>query len=141
MANDKTIEEIRAERDARKAALAKSKASREETELRELNRLEVEHGDENVMAVHTIGGMVVISRPKPGPMARWREMMWCEKVKPGERAAVKARAAADLAKTCVIYPESGAYAALVDQYPGVADAVGAAAVKFAGIIEEDEGKG
>lgn len=137
----KTKEAILAERDARKEALAKAKEDRELDDLRVLNDLEIEHGDDNVRAVYSSAGMVVIGRPKPGPMQRWREAMWSEKIKPGERAAAKARAAADLAKTCIIHPTMEAYSEMCSVLTGLGDTVGAAAVKFAGIVEEDEGKG
>jgi hypothetical protein len=134
----KSYDEIVAEREARKAAAAAAKKEQAHRELMVLNDLELEHGDDNVMGVHTVGGLVVIARPRSAPMQRWREIMWSEKTKAGDRAAVKARAAGDLAATCVLYPDKQAYSAMVEKYPGVADAVGAAAVKFAGIVEEEE---
>lgn len=136
--SDKTFEERMVERDARKAAAAKAREDQKQRDMLVLDGLEQEHGDDNVMPVWTAGGLVVLSRPTAGSMKRWREAMWAEKVKPAERSAIKAKAAGDLAKTCIRFPPADEYAALVDKYPGIPDAVGAEAVKFAGIVEDEE---
>lgn len=138
---EQSIDDILAARSKRKAGIAKAQEEQRKRDLLTLNDFELEHGDENVMGVHTAGGLVVLKRPGEGAMKRWRETMWSEKIKPGERAAAKAAAAGALAKTCVLHPDRAAYEQLCTDFPGVPDAVGSAAVKFAGIVEEDEGKG
>lgn len=138
MADEKTYEQVMAERDARKAALAAAKADQRKADMLKLAELELEHGDDAIAPVWTLEGLVVVRMPTRAEMARWREAMWAEDAKPGQRQQRKAAASPTLGDACVIYPDKATYKAMTDRRAGIADAVGAACVKLGGINEEED---
>lgn len=130
----KEYERVMAERLARKAAYEAEKALQKKREQMVLASLEEEHGEGNIKDVWTVGGLVVITSPTGPAFQRYRDMVYSQKAS----ASLRSRAASDLAKPFVIYPDAKGYEALCTRYPGIQDTVGLAAVKFAGSAEEDE---
>lgn len=127
------------DRQARKDALAAQKASQHDTDLEALNAIEIERGDDNVVAIdvgrYTPGmATIVVARATSKlELKRFRDRT------KGERADHVA-AVEEAAECAVLYPEKDAWRALCDAVPGLAARVGVAAVQLAAGIEGIEGK-
>lgn len=135
-----TLEKIRAEREARKAALAVAREEQRLLDETRLNELEVEYGDGYVVGVEIQRfapgrvTMAVCRSAKEPELKRFRD-----RTRPqGSDAAV---AAAEVAELAVLYParDSEEWAQLKASVPGLATRIGVAAVQLASGLECEEG--
>jgi len=101
-----TIEEIEAERAARKAALAAQRLEQLATDLQALNDLEIQHGDGKIVRVDIgryvpgLPTMVIMRLPKPVEFKRYTDMIAARGDAPGEQLNPSIM----LAESCRLYP-------------------------------------
>ena len=101
-----TIEEIEAERAARKATLAAQRREQLARDLEALNALEIEHGDGKIVRVDIgryvfgLPTMVIMRLPKPAEFKRYTDMLAARGDAPGEQLAPSIL----LAESCRLYP-------------------------------------
>jgi len=74
--------------------------------------------------------VVIVRRPNRDEIDRYRAIIWRNKDERGATEA-KAKAAPQLARGCVLYPEKGKYDQLVDKVSMVPDAVARECIKLA----------
>jgi hypothetical protein len=89
-------------------------------------------GDENVKRVDTKAGTVVLRKPTRAEYKRFRSLFWDEKR--------RSDAIEMLVRDCVAFPPKEAFAAMLEDRPGIADRCGNVALELAGIVGDDEGK-
>lgn len=136
------IEAIEEQRAERKAALKAARAQQREIDLAALNDLEIEHGDDNVVAVEVaryspgLPTIVVVRSLGKAELKRFRDQT---RGKNGDNAA----AAEQAARSSLLYPakDSSEWAALCEAVPGVVVRAGVEAVHLSAGIGQAEGKG
>ncbi len=138
------LEDIEAERKARKEALQEKADAQRVIDLEALNAAEIEHGDTSVCHIdvpYTPGlpTLVVGRVPGSAELKRYRAGM---KVVPGEKLDLGAtnEAAATLGGAVCIYPEKDVFAKMCEARPDLKSQLGTRASKLAQGKAADEGK-
>lgn len=140
-----TLEAIEARRAARKAATAEARAAQYVIDMAALDKLEEEHGETNVKALHVKGYIkglptfVVVK--SPGGTSYHKR--FCDQVRAANGNKQAEGAAQDmLARASIVYPaEAEAQAAMVAAFPNMLNDVAGAAVEFVALRSEEEKKG
>jgi hypothetical protein len=134
-----SIEEIEAKRAARKEAIAKARDEQYEKDLVEVDRLEIEHGDDRVGVlkvpsfVSGLPTLVVVKTPDASKFNRFRTRVR----KAAQNTEAIGAAKDELASSCLAYPDEATYTRMKDAWPSIHDNVGLEAIR----LGEAEGKG
>ncbi len=138
------LEQIEAERKARKEALQAQADAQREVDLEALNAAEIERGDTSVCYIdvpYTPGlpTMAVARMPNPAELKRYRAGL---KVVPGEKLDIGSGndAAATLGGAVCIYPDQDLFAKMCEARPDLKSQLGSRAVKLAQGKAADEEK-
>ena len=147
-----SLEEKRAARAARKAALQAAYERQAEIDLDALNAAEIEHGDNRVCYVEVpyVEGyptMAIAVAPSRDVVSRYRTL--CGRAQSGNKTDHGAilEATKQVARCSVIYPAKGSkddpgeWERMCDQWQGLEGTLGAKAIQLHGAIERDEGNG
>jgi hypothetical protein len=146
MEPDSKIEQIEAERAARKAELATQRAEQRATDLEALNALEIEHGDGAVVALDLsrfVPGLptcAIVKAPEVNYYKRFTQKV----VSASERKASKDSQVAveEFGRACWVYPkDDAARSAMQESFPGLLASIAVAAQRLADAKAADEGKG
>lgn len=127
-----SIEEIETRRAARKAQLEKDKAEQYEKDVVEVDRLELELGDDRVSVlkmpsfVSGLPTLVVVKSPTPAQMNRFRTRVR----KANGNAETTGSAKDELATSCLGYPDADTYARMRDAWASIHDSVGNEAIRL-----------
>ena len=132
----KSLEERKAEREARVASTASAKAARRESDMHVFYDLCETRGDDDAIMVETDGRVIVIRKPTIAEIKRWREAANAD----GRGANIrKAEANIQLGRACVLHPPD--YQEIVASKPAIEDVVALAAIEAAGLkLDEHGGK-
>lgn len=133
-----SIEEIEQRRAARKEGIAKARAEQYEKDLVEVDKLEVEYGDDRVSVLETssfVSGLptvVVVKTPVEDYFKRYRHKVRKARRRDGAADTEAVGAAADeLAECCIIYPaDRDLYARMKAEWPSIHDNVIAEAIRL-----------
>lgn len=149
MSDPKSLDDVIAERAAKKEALQKQADAQRAVDLEAIMALEDLHGDSNVSVLdipYTPGlpTCVAVRTPKAIEFQRYRDMNTGKDA--GSKKAIES--AEMLGKVCRIYPpkvEAGAegedlFAKILEARPGVLVGMGLAATKLIAAREEDDAK-
>lgn len=136
------LHDIELEREARKAALAEARAVQRTEDLKRVNDLEIEHGDENVAVVHVgrytpgIATLGVVRAIRKAELKRFRDRVRGDK--PDYSAAAE-----EAGLSALLYPskDSELWKATTEAVPGFLVRLGTAAVQLSAGLEQSEGKG
>jgi len=138
------IEEIEVRRAARKEGIAKARAEQYEKDLLEVDKLEVEYGDDRVGVLETssfVAGLptvVVVKTPAEEYFKRYRQKVRRARKQNGNLDTEAMGAAADeLAECCVVYPDKDTYARMKKEWPSFHDNVTKEAVRLGEAKEKD----
>ena len=113
-----TLEEIQAKREAARKQIADKYAERKAQDLAAISELEVQHGATNIAVVEVpfsaedLPVCVAVRTPKPAEVSRYRDRVKAED-------ADTARAAIELAESCLVYPDAETFARQVKARPGM----------------------
>jgi hypothetical protein len=125
-----SVEEIEKRRADRKAAIAKARAAQYEKDLVEVDKLEVEHGDDRVSVLETpsfVAGLptlVVLKTPGEDYFKRYRGKVRRARKPNGQVDTVAIGDAADeLAECCIVYPDRETYQRMKAEWPSIHDNV------------------
>jgi len=139
-----SIEEIEARRAARKEGIAKARAEQYEKDLEQVDKLEMEHGDDRVAVLETssfVAGLptvVVVKTPGEEYFKRYRSKVRRARKQSGAVDTEGVGAAADeLAECTVIYPEKETYARMKKEWPSIHDNVIREAIRLGEAKEKD----
>jgi hypothetical protein len=148
--SNRTLEEISAERAARKAKLQEQADAQRLIDMQALNDAELELGDTNVCYVDVpftpgLPTLAIARKPKPIELKRYREGL---RITPGEKLDLAAgnEAAATLGAVVVHYPKKDAdgknpvFAAMCEARPDLAATLGQSSVKLAQARAAEESK-
>jgi hypothetical protein len=131
------VEEIEKRRAERKEAIAKARAEQYEKDLVEVDKLEVEYGDDRVSVLETssfVSGLptvVVVKTPAEDYFKRYRHKARKARKQSGALDTEAMGAAADeLAECCVLYPDKDTYARMKTEWPSFHDNVTAEAIRL-----------
>lgn len=138
MTPEDDIAKIEAERAERKAEVAKAKTRQHAIDLRALNAAEDEHGDEMVDHLELpytkdLPGMVIVRCPLPDELKVFRARL-------REKNPDTTKAAAELARRCMVYPDPEVFKALLEKRPGIEAQAGLHASRLAIAREKSEGE-
>lgn len=142
-----TVEEIQKRRAERKAGLEADRQAQLAKDLEAIDACEVAHGDTNVAAIefHFVPGlpcMAAVRTPDPDEIARYRTKMKPKVDRKGNIIPADANeAAAQLGRSCLIYPDAETFARVLEARPGIEVPLGQAAAGLASASEEEQGKG
>lgn len=126
------IAEIEARRAARKVATAKARAEQYALDLVEVDKLELEHGDDRVRVltapsfVTGLPTLAVVKTPDGPVFNRFRQMVR----KAGQKTEAIGAAKDLLAASCVAYPDADLYGRMKESWPSIHDNVGIAAIEL-----------
>lgn len=138
---EEKLAELTARRAARKAAQSQAAAAQKVTDLEALDELEIKHGDENVAAldVQYVSGLptvVAVRTPKPAELKRYRA-----RVKGADKnPELAVQGAIELAKTCLVYPDSETFARMAEARPNLEIDAGTLALNLCISARETEKK-
>lgn len=127
-----SIEEIEARRAARKEAITRARDEQYEKDLAEVDKLEVEHGDDRVGVlkmpsyVSGLPTLVVVRTPGYDYFKRFRQRVR----NAGQNTVAIGSAKDELASTCVAYPDKETYARMCEAWPSIHDNVGLEAIRL-----------
>lgn len=135
------LQDIERERAERKEALAVERNKQLLDDMKRLNEIEIERGDNNVTAVHVeryspgVATLGIVRGLRKAELKRFRDRVRGEK-------ADNAAAAEEAAMSALLYPEKGSdlWKATVEAAPGFVVRLGVAAVHLAAGLEQAEGK-
>lgn len=139
MSPDEDIVAIEALRAERKARVEVEKTKQRAIDLRALNSAEEEYGDEMVAFLelpYTPGlpGMVIVKCPLPDALKVFRARL-------REKSPDATKAAAELARRCMVYPDAEVFKELLEKRPGIDAQAGLHASRLAIAREKTEGEG
>lgn len=139
MSPEEDIEALESSRAARKAEIEIAKRKQRAIDLRALNSAEETHGDEMVdhlEIAYTEGlpGMVIVRCPMPDELKVFRARL-------REKNPDHTKAACELARRCIVYPDAEVFAALLAKRPGIDAQAGLRASRLTIAREKSEGEG
>lgn len=135
-----TLDEIQAKREAARKQITEKAAERKAQDLAAIFDLEVQHGATNIAVIEVpfssedLPVCVAVRTPKSAEVARYRDRVR------GDDADT-ARAAIELAESCLVYPDAETFARQVKARPGINTQCGVQAIRLAAGKAESEGKG
>jgi broad-specificity NMP kinase len=140
-----SIEEIEARRAARKEGIAKARREQYEKDIVEVDKLEVEHGDDRVSVLETssfVAGLptvVVVKTPQDEYFRRYRQKARRARKQNGNVDTVAMGDAADeLAECCVVYPDDKeVYTRMKKEWPSIHDNAIKEAIRLGEAKEKD----
>jgi len=134
-----SIEEIEERRAKRKEAIEKARGAQYEKDLEEVDKLEIEHGDDRVGVlkmpsfVTGLPTLVVVKTPAAAQFNRFRTRVR----KAAQNTEAIGAAKDELAQSCLAYPDAATYERMREAWPSIHDNVGLEAIR----LGEAEGKG
>lgn len=141
------LEAIESRRAKRREDTEKARLVQYEIDMVALDKLEDEHGENLVKALHVsefIKGQptfVVVKSPSGTSFHK----RFCDRIRAAKGSKNEPRLSAEaqdeLAKACIVYPIEGALASMVEAFPGILNNAAAVAVEFVGVKAEEEKKG
>jgi hypothetical protein len=137
------LAEREAARDEHKAELAEKRAEQKILDLDAIEALEQERGDSNVATEEipfTPGLPVLVAARCPTEIEIKRYQSRLKKGRDGEEPDPIA-AGQEVGAVCRIYPDDETWAKVLKARPGVVVALGVAALRLAGAVRREAGKG
>lgn len=137
------LAEREAARDERKAELAEKRAEQKLLDLDAIEALELERGDSNVAVeevLYTPGLPVLCAARCPTETEIKRYQQSLRKGRDGEEPD-PIKAGQEVGAACRIYPDDETWSKLLKARPGVLMALGLAALRLAGAVRREAGKG
>lgn len=137
------LAEREAAREARDAELAEKRAEQKIADLDAIEALELERGESNVATAevpYTPGLPVLVAARCPTEAEIKRYQARLRKGTDGEDPD-PVKAGQEVGAACRIYPDDETFARVLKARPGVLVALGVAALRLAGAVRRDAGKG
>lgn len=139
-----SIEAIEQRRAERRTAIAKARLEQYEKDLEQVDKLEVEHGDDRLgilemsSFVAELPTLVVVKHPSEEYVRRYRAKVRKARKQSGAVDGEAIGAAADeLGECSVIYPDKETYARMKREWPGIHDSVNMEAMRLIEVKGKD----